>query len=112
MTDWRKEAEKAQQDYAAYGDDYAGCAHRESELEAQRPVLLAAIKYRYMDGSKGALAATPAEHSAKIDPEYLSHLELQRDTVRRKDDAYVARESAKMRFQIALSVMNALGGGA
>lgn len=106
---WHQEAERAREDYGAYGRDYGDCAHKEAELEAHRHVLLASIKYRYMDGTKGALAATPAEHAAKIDPEYLSHLELQRDTVRRKDDASVARESARMRFEIAREVMHALG---
>lgn len=103
------QANEARCDYDVAAKQYRDLAHRESELEAQRPLLLADLKARLMSENTG-LAATNAEKQAHTALEYFGHLALQRDTVRQKDDAHARMVSAKLRCHTAIAVIKAMAG--
>ena len=104
------QANEARRNYEDAKAEFRAFQHEEAKLEAERPVKLAEIKIKYMDGSRGTLAATPAEHQAKCDSEYLNHLALQRDVVRFKDDALTRAISAQMRQDTAVAAFKAIAG--
>jgi hypothetical protein len=116
MVDYITESRKALAEYERAASIYAGLAFVESKLEAERHgVKLEAVK-RLMEqinplGQAGKLhSASSAESVVETDEEYAAHLKLQRETVRDKNGAHTRMESARMRVQIALAAVRAIGG--
>lgn len=103
------QANEARREMVDAAAEYRQLAHEESRLEAIRPELLQAIKALLMTENVG-LSATNADKLAHSDPAYLKHLELQRDTVRDKDNAATKRESSRIQSMTAVAALYALGG--
>ena len=109
MENFIAQANEARRQFEDAAKDYRSFHYEEMKLEAERPVVLEEIKVR-VSKARPALAATNVEKEAKVDPAYLYHLTLQRDTVRIKDDHWTRMESARLRCLTAIAALKATGG--
>lgn len=105
---WIAEAVAARQAYEQAGTEYARYVTEEAELEADRPTVKHEAVLRIM--ADGKIAATNAEKLASLDGDYLSHLEAQRDTVAKKNEACTRMQSAKLRAELAIAAIRSIAG--
>jgi hypothetical protein len=93
--------------YAEERDNFAKCSFAESQLEADRHLVMASVVYRLMES--GA-SYTASEKVARTDPEYLEHLAKQRQVVFDKEVAYGRAQAALSRAEMAIARVKALAG--
>ena len=86
---------------------FVGCGYREEALECERARLLAYLIEQEMESG---MAYTPAEKKARVHPDYLAHLKLQREVVRDKEHARTHSTVALHSADLALARMKALAG--
>jgi hypothetical protein len=106
---WIREAMAARLQYEAEGRSYAALCQRESELVVQRLFVKEESKRRMME-TEPSLSATRADDKVRTEPRYVSHLEIQRDVVREKDDACTRMHSARLRAETAIAAIKAIAG--
>ena len=84
--------------YRSHATHYADLAHREAELEAERPGQKATAIDRIMTATGKAI--TPAEKLAETDAEYAAFLATLRDVTRAKQKAQVEAEALRLRAKL------------
>ena len=88
--------------YDIASEQYAVAVVREMEIEDGRSTLKDAAVRRIMD--EKSIAYTPAEKLVETDAEYVALLKARREVVLAKTRLYGERESARMAFQLAVTL--------